>query len=110
MPEGRSSPGKLTDLENLVLRAMRLRHHEQYLGLSMDDEYLKTMARAAVEILTTGSASGRRRGLRDHRRYPDPGSTPENIRRLARYIEGSFTTMPNGWVSADDEMKEHPSG
>jgi hypothetical protein len=88
---------------------MRLHHHQRYLGAPMDDEYLQSMARIAVEALTTGSASGRRRELKDSRRYSDPGCTPDKIRSLARYIEGSFTAMPNGWTSAD-EMKEQDHG
>lgn len=109
MSAGPPGPKRLTDLENVVLRALRLHHHEQYLDRPMDDEYLRSMARTAVEALTTGSASGRRRELREHRRYSDPGSTPDSIRRLARQIENSFTSMPNGWVSAH-EQKEYPRG
>lgn len=109
MHEEPNRPKRLTDLETLVLRALRLHHHQEFPAARMDDSYLASMARVAVEALTTGSASGRRRGIKEPKRYPDPGSTPDNIRRLARYIEGSFHSMPNGWVSIDD-LKEHTNG
>jgi hypothetical protein len=88
---------------------MRFHLHEEYPELSLGEEFLKMVSRIAVQALTTGSASGRRRDLREHRRYPDPGSSPDRIRQLARHIEASFTTMPNGWVSAD-ETRGHPHG
>lgn len=109
MPEEPNRPKRLTDLETLVLRAFRLHHQQAFQSARVDDEYLTSLARVAVEALTTGSTSGRRRGVQEPRRYPDPGSTPERIRTLARWIEGSYHTMPNGWVSAD-ELKERSGG
>jgi hypothetical protein len=109
LSEEHSRPKRLTDLEMVVVRALRLHHHQEFPSMRLDDCYLSSMARVAVEALTTGSASGRRRGMREPRRYPDPGCTPDNIRRLARHIEGSFHSMPNGWTPAH-ELKEHPRG
>jgi hypothetical protein len=109
LPEEPDRPKRLTDLETLVLRAFRLHHQQEFPSTRVDDHYLSSLARVAVEALTTGSASGRRRGVKEPRRYPDPGCTPDSIRRLARYIEGSFHSMPNGWVSAY-EPKEETSG
>jgi hypothetical protein len=109
LPEEPNRPKRLTDLETVVLREFRLHHHQAFPSARMDDAYLSSLARVAVEALTTGSASGRRRGVKEPRRYPDPGCTPDSIRRLARYIEGSFHSMPNGWVSAY-EPKEETSG
>lgn len=94
---------RLTDLELKVLRTLRLRHQQRWGHWRMSDEYLQDMSRTAVEALTTGSVSGRRReAAAEHRRFRDPGSHPDRIRALARRIEASFHTMPDGWVSADD--------
>lgn len=109
MSEEPRRPKRLTDLETVVIRALRLRHHQEFPSARLDDGYLASMAQVAVEALSTGSVSGRRRGVREPRRYPDPGCTPDNIRRLARYIEGSFHSMPNGWTSVH-ELKENPRG
>lgn len=100
-------PQRLTDLEMVVLRAFRGVAQQQFPLLLTDEAILSVLARTAVDVLTTGSVSGRRRGVKEPRRYPDPGSSPERIRTLARWIEASYHSMPNGWVSAD-EMREHP--
>lgn len=107
MSEEHARPTRLTDLEMRVLRALRLRHQQRWPNKRVDDDYLQDLSQVAVDALTTGSASGRRLEMKESRRYPDPGSAPERIRTLARWIEASYHTMPNGWVSAD-EMKEHP--
>lgn len=109
MPEEPDRSRRLTDLETKVLRALRLRHQQHWHTKLIDDHYLQDLSKVAVEVLTSGSASGRRREVNQTRRYSDPGCTPERIRTLARWIEASYHTMPNGWVSAD-EMKEHPHG
>lgn len=101
MPDRES---RLTDLEKRTFRHMKAAHQQEYPGHSVRTEYLAFMARVAVEALTTGSASGRR--IRwGQERVPDPGCTPDKIRKLARDIESSFHTMPNGWVSADEERR-----
>lgn len=108
MPTDPTGPPRLTDLETLVLRAFKVLAQQQFPLLLVDEMILLALARTAVEVLTTGSASGRRRTVHDTRRYPDPGCTPEGLRALARRIEASYHSMPNGWVTAD-EMREHPS-
>lgn len=104
MPE-RPRPPRLTDLESRTLRAFRSVVQQQFPSALVDEALLVALACTAVEVLTTGSVSGRRRS-EERRRYPDPGSTPERIRTLARWIEASYHTMPSGWVSADDSMME----
>lgn len=97
---------RLTDLERRAFRHMMYVHRVHFPGVSADTAHMTAMARAAVEALTTGSASGRRVRISEQR-VPDPGSTPAKIRELARKIEGSFHTMPNGWVSADKMETKH---
>lgn len=93
----------LTDLERRTYRHMVATHQVKHSGKEIDGPYLASMARAAVEALTTGSASGRR--VRNHEnRVPDPGATPERIRYLARQIEATYHSMPKGWTSADDQL------
>jgi hypothetical protein len=90
----------MTDLERKVFKALLSTIQRQFPGEEIDYEILAALAKSAVQELTTGAASGRRM-KEQGRRVPDPGSKPERIRYLARRIEGSFHTMPNGWVSVD---------
>ncbi len=92
----------LSDLERKAYRGMVAEHMRVFPDSTMDGEYLSVMARAVVATLTTGSASGRRLRI-DPKRLPDPGSHPDRIRALARRIEDSFHTMPNGWKRAGEE-------
>jgi hypothetical protein len=70
---------------------------------AVNDRYLASLAQVAVDTLTTGSFNDRRRVTDRIQHYADPGCTPDSLRKLARHIEGSFHTMPNGWVSADPQ-------
>ncbi len=87
----------LSDLERRVYS--RLANYRRAAGQPVDQQDLSALAKLAVDTLTTGSASGRRLRAMD-RRETDPGCTPDKIRQLARTIEDTFTTMPNGWVRA----------
>lgn len=93
----------LTDLERRVYLQMSAEHHRRFPDAPFDPLYVGVLARVAVESLTTGSASARRVRA-PASRTPDPGSSPASIRALARRIEDSFHTMPNGWVRADDQL------
>lgn len=97
---------RLTDLERRAYRHMVAVHAARTPDKALDSPYLSLMARAAVEALTIGSASGRRVRAAEER-APDPGSTPERVRSLARSIEDSFHTMPNGWVRAEESRTRH---
>ena len=89
----------LTDLERKVFsRFVNMRRAD---GQPVDRLDLIALAKAAVDTLTTGSASGRRLRMME-RREPDPGCTPEAIRRLAESIEDSYAAMPQGWVRQRD--------
>lgn len=88
----------LTDLERRVYS--RLLNHRRAERQPVYHDDLMTLAKLAVDTLTTGSASGRRLRAMD-RRETDPGCTPDKIRQLARSIEDSFSVMPNGWVRAE---------
>lgn len=93
----------LTDLERKVYsRFANDRQARRAKGESVvPAEDLLRLAKLAVETLTTGSASGRRLMLMQ-RREPDPGCTPEKLRRLAERIEDSYTDMPEGWKRMRD--------
>lgn len=93
--------GPLSDLERKAYRAMVGEHLACFPDSTMDGAYLRRMARATVQALTTGSASGRRLRI-EPQRLADPGSHPDRIRELARRIEDSFTDMPRGWVRQRD--------
>lgn len=103
MPEREQRRPQLTDLERKAFRSMAAVHHKRWPDSEMDVIHMASLARAAVDALTTGSGSGRKLRPVEHR-PPAPGCTPERIRYLARQIEASYHTMPNGWISADDQL------
>lgn len=103
MPDREQRSPQLTDLERKAFRSMSEVHHRRLPGQELDVLHMAALARAAVDALTTGSASGRRLRPVEHR-PPAPGCTPERIRYLARQIEASYHTMPNGWIRADDQL------
>lgn len=92
----------LTDLERRVYS--RFVNHRRTNGSEVPKAelaVLMTLAKLAVDTLTTGSASGRRLRAMDQR-PKDPGCTPDKIRALAEQIEDSFAVMPQGWVRQRD--------
>ena len=91
----------MTDLERRTFKVLLSAHQRHFPAKDADYAVLVILAKAAVSALTKGTASGRRLSTTE-RRIPDPGSSPNRIRYLARQIEGSFHTMPNGWVPADE--------
>lgn len=107
MPHRQQPP--LTDLEARVYRALKSEFAP--LGELNEDaaKQVARISRVAVAALTSGSGSGRRLRTTD-RRPPDPGCTPEKLRRLAERIEDSYTDMPRGWKRLRDIDEERLYG
>jgi hypothetical protein len=82
----------LTNLERRVLGAMKRDPDSDQLPIS----FLARLARRAVREMCTGEAVNRRKKIPLIPLPPPPGNA-KRLRALARQIEDSFDTMPEGW-------------